>query len=86
MLFLAQSLLKAAGFEYDQIDDTWVARMPLRPLAVVECDEDRAYIREALLEVHAILDAIGCTYSNFVVNSRWMVPDAPASLPVRAVA
>ena len=42
MLFLAESLLKAAGFEYDEIEETWVARMPLRPLVAVECDEDRS--------------------------------------------
>jgi hypothetical protein len=70
MLFLAQSLLWAAGFEYDEIDETWIARMPLRPLVSVECDEDRAYIRESLREVQASLGAIGCAYNNFVVNAR----------------
>ena len=69
MLLLAQSLLGAAGFQYDDIQDAWVARMPLRPLVVVECDEDRAYIRESLMEVQATLDAIGCVYNNFVVNA-----------------
>ena len=44
------------------------SRMPLRPLVVIECDEDRAYIREALMEVQAVLTAIGCVYNNFVVN------------------
>ncbi len=72
MLFLAQSLLWAAGFEYDEIDETWIARMPLRPLVSVECDEDRAYIREALREVQASLDAIGCAYNNFVVNASFV--------------
>ena len=72
MLFLAQSLLTAAGFEYDEIDETWIARMPLCPLVSVECDEDRAYIREALREVQASLDAIGCAYNNFVVNASFV--------------
>jgi hypothetical protein len=67
---LARSLLWAAGFEYDKIDETWVARMPLRPLVAVECDEGRTYIRQALMEVQATLDTIGCVYNNFVVNGR----------------
>lgn len=70
MLFLAQSLLRTAGFVYDEVEETWVARLPLRALAAVECDEDRAYIREALIEVRATLDAIGCVYNNFAVNAR----------------
>jgi hypothetical protein len=69
MLPLAQSLLTAAGFEYDEIEEHWVPRMPLRPLVAVECDEDRAYIREALLEVQTSLNAIDCVYNNFVVNA-----------------
>ena len=71
MLCLAESLLMAAGFEYDEIEETWIARMPLRPLVAVECDEDRAYIREALREVKASRDAIGCAYSNFVINASF---------------
>ena len=70
MLLLAESLLKAAGFEYDEIEELWVARMPLRPLVAVERDEDRAYIRAALIEVQASLNAIGCAYNSFVVNAR----------------
>ena len=72
MLLLAQSLLTAAGFEYDEIEELWVARMPLRPLVAVECDEGQAYIREAVMEVQSILDSIGCVYSNFVVNERFV--------------
>jgi hypothetical protein len=72
MLLLAHPLLTAAGFEYDEIEETWVARMPLRPLVAVECDEDRAYIREALLEVQTSLNAIDCVYNNFVVNARFV--------------
>jgi hypothetical protein len=72
MSLLAQSLLWAAGFEYDEIEETWVAHMPLRPLVAVECDEGRAYIREALMEVQATLDGIGCVYNNFVVNDHFV--------------
>jgi hypothetical protein len=72
MLFLAESLLKAAGFKYDEIDDTWVAAVRLPPVATVECDEDGAYIMEALLEVHAVLDTVGCTYNNFAINGRYL--------------
>ena len=72
MSLLAQSLLWAAGFGYDEIEETWVAHMPLRPLVAVECDEGRAYIREALMEVRAILDGIGCVYNNFVVNDHFV--------------
>ncbi len=79
MLFLAESLLKAAGFEYDEIDETWIARMPLRPLVSVECDEDHAYIREALMEVQASLDAIGCVYNNFVVNASFVSVAGPTA-------
>ena len=78
MLLLAESLLTAAGFEYDEIDETWVARMPLRSLVAVECDEDRAYIREALLEVQASLDAIGCVYNNFVINACFVSVAGPS--------
>jgi len=70
MLFLADNLLKAAGFRHDQIDDTWVAPVRLRPVATVECDEPN--IMEALLETHAVLDANGCTYANFSINGRYV--------------
>ena len=79
MLLLAESLLTAAGFEYDEIEETWIARMPLCPLVSVECDEDRAYIREAMREVQASLDAIGCAYNNFVVNASVSVAGPSAS-------
>lgn len=70
MLILAQTLLNAAGFEYDEFEERWTARVPLHPVAAVECEEDRAYIGEALAEVHAILSATGCTYNSFAVNGR----------------
>ena len=77
MSLLAQSLLWAAGFEYDEIEETWVAWMPLRPLVAVECDEGRAYIREAMIEVQATLDAIGCVYNNFVINAHFVSVAGP---------
>ena len=50
MLFLAERLLKATGFEYDAIEETWVVPVPLRPVVTVECDEDGPYVMEALLK------------------------------------
>ena len=85
MLLLAESLLTAAGFEYDEIEETWVARMPLRPLVSVECDEDRAYIREALMEVQASLDAIGCVYNNFVINTSFVSVAGPTACTGRVL-
>ena len=72
MLFLAERLLKAAGFEYDQIEETWVVPVPLRPVVTVECDEDGPHVMEALLEVHAVLQANGCTYNNFAINGHYV--------------
>lgn len=72
MLLLTENLLKAAGFEFDQIEDTWVVPVPLRPVVTVECDEDGAYIMEALLEIHALLEANGVTYNNFAVTGRYV--------------
>jgi hypothetical protein len=85
MLLLAHSLLTAAGFEYDEIDEHWVARIPLRPLVAVECDEGRAYIREALLEVQTSLTAIGCVYNNFVVNTRFISIVGPTACATRSL-
>ena len=79
MSLLAQSLLWAAGFGYDEIEETWVAHMPLRPFVAFECDEGRAYIREALMEVQATLDGIGCVSSNFVVNDCLVSVAGPTS-------
>ena len=70
MLLLTQSLLTSAGFEYDDIEERWVARTPLRPVAAAECDETRAYIAQALAEVRSIVRACGSTYNNFAVNGR----------------
>jgi hypothetical protein len=80
MLLLAESLLKAAGFGYDEIEETWFSRTPLHPPVVVECDEDRAYIRETLTEVRSALDAIGCVYDNFVINARFVSVAGPTQI------
>lgn len=72
MLFLAESLLKAAGFQYDEIEDTWVAPVRLPPVVTVECDEDGPYITEAMLDAHTILEACGCSYRNFAIRGRYV--------------
>lgn len=72
MLFLTEAILKAAGLKYDEIEDTWVAPVRLRPVVTVECDEDGPYVTEAMLEVHAVLDTIGYTYNNFAINGRYV--------------
>ena len=72
MLFLTESLLKAAGLKYDEITDTWVAPVRLPPVVTVECDADGAYIMEALLEAHTVLETVGCTYNNFAINGRYL--------------
>lgn len=72
MLFLTEAILKAAGLKYDEIADTWVAPVRLPPVAMAECDEDGAYIMEALLEAHAVLEAAGCTYNNFAIRGGYL--------------
>ena len=72
MLFLTEAILKAAGFKYDEIEETWVVPVPLRTVVTVECDEGGAYVMEALLEIHAVLEAVGCTYANVAINGRYL--------------
>ena len=72
MLFLAEALLRATGLTYDQIEDTWVVPVHLPPVVTVESDEDGRYIMEALLEVHAVLEAVGCIYHNFGINGGYV--------------
>ena len=86
MLFLAESLLKAAGLRYDEIEDAWMVPVRLPPVATVECDEDGPYIMEALLEVHAVLEAVGCSYNNFSINGRYVSIVALTRAQVAAVA
>ena len=71
MLPLSQKLLATAGFEYDAIEQTWVVPVPLPPLVTVEC-YDGNDIMDALLEVHAVLDANDYTYNNFSINGRYV--------------
>lgn len=84
MLPLALRLLNAAGFEYDAIDQTWVVPVPLRPVVTVECDSGE--IMDTLLEVHAVLEANGCTYSNFAITGRYISIVGLTETQVAAVA
>jgi hypothetical protein len=86
MLFLAESLLKTAGFEYDSIEDTWIVPVPLRPVVTVECDENHHYVMEAILEVHAILETNGCTYNNIAITGRFVSIVGLTEAQVAAVA
>lgn len=70
MLPLAQKLLEAVGLEFDTVEQTWVVPVPLRPVVTVE--HDGGDIMDALLDVHAVLEANGCTYANFAVNGRYI--------------
>jgi len=72
MLFLAERLLKAAGFHYDETEETWVAPVRLPPVVTVECDQVGAYIMEALLEVHAVLETCGYSYRNFALRGGYL--------------
>ena len=54
-----------------------MARTPLCPLVVTECDEGRTYIRAALMEIRTVFDAIGCVYNNFVVNDHFVSVAGP---------
>ena len=72
MLFLTEKLLTAAGFHYDQTDDTWVAPVRLPPVVTVECDEAGDYITEAILEIHAVLETCGCSYNNFALTGGYI--------------
>jgi hypothetical protein len=84
MLPLAKKLLNAAGFEFDDAEQTWVVPMPLRPVVTVECDGHD--IMDALLEVHAVLEANDCTYNNFSLNGRYLSIVGLTEAPVAVVA
>lgn len=84
MLPLSEKLLDAAGFEYDDAEQTWVVPVPLRPVVTVECDGHDIMV--ALLEVHAVLEANGCTYNNFAINGRYVSLVGLTEAPVAAVA
>jgi hypothetical protein len=72
MLFFAEKLLTAAGLKHDKTEDTWVAPVRTRPVVTVECGEDGDYLTEAMLEVHAVLETVGCTYNNFAINHGYL--------------
>ena len=86
MLFLAEKLLNAAGIRYDQIEDTWVAPVHLLPVVTVESDERGSHIMEAMLEVHAVLEAVGCSYNNFAISNGYVSIVGLTSVRVAAVA
>jgi hypothetical protein len=86
MLFLTESLLKAAGFKYEEINDTWAVPVRLPPVVTVECDADGPPIVEALLQVHAVLEVCGCTYRNFAVRGGCLSLVGLARALVAAVA
>lgn len=68
MLFLAEKILAAAGFRRDQNQDTWVVPAVLRPVVTVDCGELGDCLMDALLQVHDVLEAWGCTYNNFAIR------------------
>jgi hypothetical protein len=68
MLFLTQTILKAAGFEYDDVAEAWGVPVRLRPVVTVECDEDETYILEAMLEFQHVLEANHYTHNYFSIH------------------
>ena len=86
MLFLAETLLKAAGFKYDPIENAWVAPARLRPVVTVETGESGPCITEAIIEVHAVLEAAGYTYNNFAINDGYLSLVGLAAVQIAAVA
>jgi hypothetical protein len=86
MLFLAEKLLNAAGFRHDEIEDTWMAPVRLPPVVAVACDDRGDSIMEALLEVHAVLEACGCTYCSFAIRDGYLSLVGMTTAPLGAVA
>jgi hypothetical protein len=70
MLFLTETILAAAGFRRDQNRDTWVVPAVLRPVVTVDCGG--LCVMDALLQVHDVLEAWGCTYNNFAIRGRYL--------------
>lgn len=68
ILPLTEKLLNAAGIRYDPTDYTWAVAERLLPVVTVECGEDKARILEALVEVRAVLEAIGYKCNHFVIG------------------
>jgi hypothetical protein len=86
MLFLAETLLNAAGFRYDRIEDTWAVPVPLCPVLMVETEADGSHIMEALLEIHAALETCGCTYSSSAIHDGYLSIVGLSRAKVAAVA
>jgi len=72
MLFLSEKILAAAGFRRDQTQDTWVVPVVLRPVVTVDCGGLGDRLMDALLQVHDVLEAWGCTYNNFAIRGRYL--------------
>lgn len=68
ILRLAEKLLSAAGILYDPTDYTWVVAKRAPPVVVIECDEDESSLLEVLVQVHAVLEAIGYTCRHFAIS------------------
>lgn len=60
--------MNAAGIRYDWSDHTWVVAKRAPPVVVIECDEDESSLLEALVEVHAMLEAVGYTCRHFAIS------------------
>lgn len=72
MLILAETLLNAAGFRHNHVEDTWAVPVRPRPVVTVECDEDGSCNMDALLDVHATLESCGFTYNNFAIRDGYL--------------
>ena len=85
-----RGLLTAAGFKYDEIEETWIVPVFLPPLVTVESEEDGAYIMEALLEIHGALQSSGVRYNNVAIGGGFVsivgLTEAHVGTPLAAVA
>lgn len=86
MLILTERLLNAAGFRHDHVEDTWAVPAHPRPVVTVECDESGSCIMDALLDVHAVLESVGCTYNNFAIRDGYLSVVGLTRAQVAAVA
>ncbi len=72
MLSLTEKLLSAAGFRRSPVEDTWALADHPRPVVTVECNADGSHIMDALLDIHAALEATGLTYTNFAIRDGYL--------------
>ena len=70
MSFMAEKILTAAGFRRDPNRDTWMVPAVLRLVVTVDCGGHS--LMDALLQVHDVLGALGCTYNNFAIRGRFL--------------